>query len=86
MVSVIFMAVILHENVIFLPVNERSCLISTGARVGLEQTFFGVMEDVEVIELCVFVFEPLNISCPIHFSFNIHLNTADGTACKIYSL
>ena len=58
---------------------------NTGARVGLEQILFEVMEDVEVIELCAVVFEP-DINCPIHFSFNIHFHTADGTAGKMYSL
>ena len=43
------------------------------------------MEDVEVIEMCAVVFEP-DTNCPIHFSFNIHLHTADGTAGKMYSL
>ena len=50
----------------------------------MEQAYFGVMEDVEVIELCVVVFEPSNFSCPIQFSFNIHLHTANETAGKIY--
>ena len=52
----------------------------------MEQTFFRVIEDVEVIELCAVVFEP-EINCPIQFSFNIHLHTADGTAgkkCTLY--
>ena len=43
------------------------------------------MEDVEVIELCAVVFEP-DINCPIHFSFNIHLRTANETAGKMYTL
>ena len=51
----------------------------------MEQTFFEVMEDVEIIEMCAIVFEP-DTNCPIHFSFNIRLHTADGTAGKMYSL
>ena len=51
----------------------------------MEQVLFEVMEDVEIIEMCAIVFEPYT-NCPIHFSFNIRLHTADGTAGKIYSL
>ena len=51
----------------------------------MERTFFEVMEDVEFIELCAVVFEP-DINCPIQFSFNIHLYTANGTAGKVYCL
>ena len=35
--------------------------------------------------MCAVVFEP-DTNCPIHFSFNIRLHTADGTAGKMYSL
>ena len=55
---------------------------SAGARVGLEQTFFRENEDVGVIELCAVVFEP-DIECPIKFSFNVQLYTADGSAGKL---
>ena len=61
--------------------KKNKLIFSTGARVGLEQTLFSVMEDVEFIELCAVVFEP-DINCSIQFSFNIHLHTADGTAGK----
>ena len=50
--------------------------------VGLEQTFFSVLEDVGVMELCARVYEP-NIECPIAFPFDIHLSTRDDTAGKI---
>ena len=36
-----------------------------------------------MVELCVVVVEP-DIECPVEFSFNIHLYTADGTAGKGY--
>ena len=49
------------------------------AVVGLEQTFFSVLEDVGVVELCARVYDP-NIECPIAFPFDIHLSTKDGTA------
>ena len=52
---------------------------SAGATVSLEQTFFSVMEDVGSLELCAIVSFP-EITCPIEFSFNVSLSTADGTA------
>ena len=60
--------------------NILSC--SAGARVGLEQTFFRENEDVGVIELCAVVFEP-DIECPIKFTFDVSLYTADGSAGKL---
>ena len=51
------------------------------ARVGLEQTFFRVSEDVGVVELCARVYFPV-IECPIAFSFDVRLSTRDGTAGK----
>ena len=50
-----------------------------GATVGLEQTFFHVMEGVGYVELCANVSFP-EITCPIEFPFNVSLSTADGTA------
>ena len=50
------------------------------ARVGLEQTFFSVMEDVGVVELCARVFEPADPDCPIEFPFDVRLTTRDDTA------
>ena len=55
---------------------------SAGARVGLEQTFFRVMEDVGVIELCAVLLEP-DIECPIKFPFDVQLCTADASAGKL---
>ena len=55
---------------------------SAGARVGLEQTFFRENEDVGVIELCAVVFEP-DIECPIKFTFDVSLYTADGSAGEL---
>ena len=54
-------------------------LISLGAVVGLEQTFFRVSEDVGVVELCAIVSSPV-IDCPIKFPFEVQLYTCDGTA------
>ena len=47
--------------------------------MGLEHTFFSVMEDVGSLELCVIVSFP-EITCPIEFPFDVSLSTADGTA------
>ena len=52
---------------------------SAGAVVGMEQTFFSVSEDVGYIELCAIVSFP-DITCPIEFTFEVELLTADGTA------
>ena len=57
--------------------------IPSGARIGLEETSFRVMEDVGMIELCAIVVTP-DIECPVKFTFNIHLYTVDGTASKVY--
>ena len=62
-----------------------SCFIPAGARIGLEETSFRVMEDVGMIELCTIVVTP-DIECPVEFPFNIHLYTADGTASKVYCI
>ena len=49
------------------------------ALVGLEQTYFNVIESVGEVELCAKVlFPPIN--CPVQFPFDIRLSTADGTA------
>ena len=50
-----------------------------GATVGLEQTFFHVMEGVGYVELCANLAFPV-ITCPIEFPFDVSLSTADGTA------
>ena len=47
--------------------------------MGLEQTIYRVTEDVNVVELCVIVYEPI-IDCPIEFSFEVKLSTIDKTA------
>ena len=62
--------------------DQNFLFYSAGARVGLEQTFFREIEDVGVIELCAVVFEP-DIECPIKFTFDIQLYTADGSAGKL---
>ena len=54
-------------------------LMLLGARVGLKQTIYRVSEDVNVVELCVIVYEPI-IDCPIEFSFEVKLSTIDKTA------
>ena len=63
--------------------SGQNCLsYSAGARVGLEQTFFRVIEDVGVIELCAVVFEP-DLECPIKFPFDVQLYTTYGSAGKL---
>ena len=47
--------------------------------MGLEQTFFHVMQGVGYVELCANVSFP-EITCPIEFPFDVSLSTADGTA------
>ena len=51
------------------------------AVVGLERTFYEVMEEVGVVEVCVIVYQPDGgITCPIAIPFNVSLSTLDGTA------
>ena len=50
-----------------------------GAMVGLEQTFFCVIQGVGYVELCANISFP-EITCPIEFPFDVSLSTADGTA------
>ena len=67
--------------------SESPCIVieqvtnhcSAGATVGLEQTFFSVLQGVGYVELCASVSFP-EITCPIEFPFNVSLSTADGTA------
>ena len=47
--------------------------------MGLEMTFYSVLEGVGMVELCAVVYEP-NITCPIEFPFNVSLSTVNGTA------
>ena len=49
--------------------------------MGLEQTFFRVMQGVGYVELCANVSFP-EITCPIEFPFDVILSTANGTAGK----
>ena len=55
--------------------------VSPVAVVGLERTFYQVLEDVGVVEVCAVVYSP-NISCPISFPFIVGLDTRDRTAGK----
>ena len=50
-----------------------------GARVGLEQVFYHVTENISFVELCAVVYEPV-IDCPIEFPFAVQLSTIDNTA------
>ena len=66
--------------------SESPCIVieqvtncSAGAMVGLEQTFFSVMQGVGYVELCANVSFP-EITCPIELPFDVSLSTADGTA------
>ena len=65
------------------PSGENFLSYSAGARIGLEQTFFRAIEDVGVIELCAVVFEP-DLECPIKFTFDVQLYTAEGSAGKLW--
>ena len=56
----------------------------TEARVGLEQTFFNVIESVGVVEVCAIITFP-SINCPVEFPFDVGLSTEDGTAGKTLS-
>ena len=49
------------------------------ARVGFEETFYRVRENVGTVEICVVVHEPA-IDCPIEFDFNVTFVTGDGSA------
>lgn len=52
---------------------------SAGATVGMEHTYYHIIESVDVVELCVTISLPV-ISCPIDFQFEAQLSTVDGTA------
>ena len=53
--------------------------ILIGARVGLEQVFYNVAENIGFVELCAVVYEPV-IDCPIEFPFAVQLSTTNNTA------
>ena len=63
----------------YIVIEQVTYHYSAGAMVGLEQTFFRVMEGVGYVELCAIVSFP-EITCPIEFPFDVSLSTADGTA------
>ena len=48
------------------------------AKVGLERTLYNVNEDVGEVEVCAKIDPPSE--CPIPFTFNVILLTADATA------
>ena len=48
--------------------------------VSLQQTYYMVLEDVGVVEVCAVVDSPANVMCPITFAFDVILNTVGGTA------
>ena len=53
--------------------------------MGLQQTYFNVIESVGVVEVCAIITSPL-INCPVEFPFDVGLSTKDGTAGKTPSL
>ena len=48
--------------------------------VSLQQTYYMVLEDVGVVEVCAVVDSPANVVCPVTFAFDVILNTVGGTA------
>ena len=54
-------------------------LLMSDAVVGLERTFYMVMETAGMVEVCAVVYEP-SIPCPISFPFNVLLSSIDDTA------
>ena len=49
--------------------------------MGLEETFYQVLEDVSVVQVCAVVYSPNgNSDCPIAFSFDINFSTDNKTA------
>ena len=52
--------------------------------MGLEKTFYQVIEDVGVVEVCAIVYSP-TIVCPISFPFDVHLSTGDDSAGITYT-
>ena len=54
--------------------------------VGLERTFYQVMEDVGVVEVCAIVYSPdSGNTCPITFPIAVRLSTTDDTAGNVLS-
>ena len=54
------------------------------ARVGFEQTFYPVTDNIGTVEICAVVYEPA-IDCPIEFDFNVTFETCDGSAGTTYA-
>ena len=65
--------------------TEKSGEFTDGV-VGLERTFYRVMEDVGVVEVCAIVYRPdRGNTCPITFPFAVRLSTTDDTAGNLLS-
>ena len=57
------------------------CIYYLDIVVGLERTFYQVLEDMGVVEVCAIVHLPDNtVPCPITFTFNVSLSTSNITA------
>ena len=54
----------------------------TVAVVGLEMTYYTVLESVCVVEVCTIVYSP-SLPCPIDHPFNVRFSTDDGTAGNV---
>ena len=52
------------------------------AVLGLEKTFYRVLENVSVVEVCAIVYN----SCPISFPFDVRLSTIDDSAGNTHNV
>ena len=57
------------------------CIYFAGAVVGLESTFYDLLEDAGQVQVCTIIYSP-KIDCPIAFPFDVILTTINGSAGK----
>lgn len=55
---------------------------SPDAVVGLEHTFYSVLESDVSVEVCAVVYEPIT-DCPVEFNFDLRLYTVNGSAGNV---
>ena len=57
--------------------------LSTVATVGLEDTFYQVLENDMFVEVCAAVFSPIS-ECPVASAFSVALLSQQGDASKLH--
>ena len=62
--------------------NIHGCKFPPDATVGMEHTFYTVLESDVTVEVCAVVYEPIT-DCPVEFSFDLRLYTVSGSAGNV---